>query len=273
MVRAAKSLSPSEQSPARPAAERVAAKASGPASTSRAARSGTASWLSDTINDSPAMVAQRRQIRSAFGDAAQVAQAASRAPAQESSAGLPDPLKSGIESLSGVSMDGVSVHYNSSRPAQLDAFSYAQGNEIHIAPGQERHLPHEAWHVVQQAQGRVTPTMQMKQGVLLNDDQRLEREADVMGARAEQAGQDGPASGSRSEGSAAASRLVQRRVHAWTGKGWDPGEPGREGQVKLPVEPGDAGWFFNDMTGTSGKTAKEAAQSLDNAGRQGGLGE
>lgn len=98
--------------------------------------------------------------------------------------GLPDNLKSGIESLSGMSMDSVRVHYNSSQPAQLNALAYAQGADIHVAPGQEQHLPHEAWHVVQQAQGRVRPTMQMKDGVPVNDDDGLEREADVMGARA-----------------------------------------------------------------------------------------
>jgi hypothetical protein len=98
--------------------------------------------------------------------------------------GLPDNLKSGVESLSGMSMDHVKVHYNSSQPAQLNAHAYAQGSEIHVAPGQERHLPHEAWHVVQQAQGRVKPTMQMKAGVPVNDDAGLESEADVMGAKA-----------------------------------------------------------------------------------------
>ena len=95
--------------------------------------------------------------------------------------GLPDNLKSGIESLSGMSMDNVRVHYNSSQPAQLNALAYAQGTDIHVAPGQEQHLPHEAWHVVQQAQGRVQPTMQMKEGVPVNDDRALEHEADVMG--------------------------------------------------------------------------------------------
>jgi hypothetical protein len=100
--------------------------------------------------------------------------------------GLPDNLKSGIESLSGMSMDNVKVHYNSSQPAQLNALAYAQGTDIHVAPGQEQHLPHEAWHVVQQAQGRVKPTMQMKQGVPVNDDKSLEHEADVMGAKAVQ---------------------------------------------------------------------------------------
>jgi len=103
--------------------------------------------------------------------------------------GLPDNLKSGIESLSGISMDSVRVHYNSSQPAQLNALAYAQGTDIHVAPGQEQHLPHEAWHVVQQAQGRVQPTMQMKEGVPVNDDKALEHEADVMGAKALQRGE------------------------------------------------------------------------------------
>ena len=100
--------------------------------------------------------------------------------------GLPDGLKSGIESLSGMSMDNVNVHYNSSQPAQLNALAYAQGSDIHMAPGHEQHLPHEAWHVVQQAQGRVQPTVQMDDDVLVNDDDLLEHEADVMGSKAAQ---------------------------------------------------------------------------------------
>lgn len=102
----------------------------------------------------------------------------------ENKTGLPDDLKAGVEALSGFSMDDVRVHYNSSKPAQLQALAYTQGTEIHVAPGQEEHLPHEAWHVVQQAQGRVQPTMQMKAGVAVNDDQSLEHEADVMGTKA-----------------------------------------------------------------------------------------
>lgn len=97
--------------------------------------------------------------------------------------GLPDNLKSGVENLSGYSIDDVKVHYNSDKPAQLNALAYAQGTDIHVAPGQEKHLPHEAWHVVQQKQGRVQPTVQM-QGVNVNDNERLEKEADVMGKEA-----------------------------------------------------------------------------------------
>jgi hypothetical protein len=75
----------------------------------------------------------------------------------ERSASLPDPLRRGIEALSGLPMRDVRVHYNSARPGRLQAHAFAQGREIHLAPGQEEHLPHEAWHVVQQKQGRVRP--------------------------------------------------------------------------------------------------------------------
>lgn len=98
--------------------------------------------------------------------------------------GLPAQLKTGIQSLSGLSLDGVRVHRNSPLPAQLKAHALAQGTDIHLATGQEHHLPHEAWHVVQQAQGRVRPTVQSKEGVPVNDDPGLEQEADRMGAKA-----------------------------------------------------------------------------------------
>lgn len=98
--------------------------------------------------------------------------------------GLTNKLKSNLENLSGYSMDDVRVHYNSGKPAQLQAHAFAQGTQIHLAPGQEKHLPHEAWHVVQQKQGRVKPTLQTKNKVDVNDDPGLEQEADIMGDKA-----------------------------------------------------------------------------------------
>jgi Domain of unknown function (DUF4157) len=86
------------------------------------------------LHDSPRLVVQRRQIAAAFG--------------------LPERLRAGVESLSGMDLSDVRVHANSSKPAQLNALAYTQGGDIYVAPGQERHLPHETWHVVQQAQGR-----------------------------------------------------------------------------------------------------------------------
>ena len=103
-------------------------------------------------------------------------------PSPPNRTGLPDALKAGVEALSGISMDNVQVHYNAARPAQLQAHAFAQGSDIHVAPGQDQ--PHEAWHVVQQAQGRVRPTVQMGGGTVVNDNDRLEREADGMGSKA-----------------------------------------------------------------------------------------
>ncbi len=100
---------------------------------------------------------------------------------------LPDALKTGIQALSGVNVADVRVHYNLLKPVQMNAESYAIGNDIHIAPGQEKHLPHEAWHLVQQKQGRVKPSVQTG-GIAIDDDTGLEREADLMGARALQLG-------------------------------------------------------------------------------------
>ena len=131
---------------------------------------------------------------------------------------LPSNLKSGVEKLSGQDMSDVNVNYNSKNPEKLGAHAYAQGSNIDIAPGQEKHLPHEAWHVAQQKEGRVSPTKQLKSDdqsssasggedswsdskggddnsneagkVQVNDDPVLEKEADEMGKKAEEVGED-----------------------------------------------------------------------------------
>jgi len=103
---------------------------------------------------------------------------------KENNTGLLDNLKSGRENLSGYSMDD--IHYNSDKPTQLQTHAYAQGIEIHLDSGQEKHLPHEAWHVAQQKKGRGKPTSQLKGNTSINDDSALEKEADVMGAEAMQ---------------------------------------------------------------------------------------
>jgi hypothetical protein len=133
---------------------------------------------------------------------------------KENKTGLPDQLKSGVESLSGMFMDHVRVKYESQQPAQLGALAYAQGSQIHVGPGQEHHLPHEAWHLVQQADRRVkpdrerpilpyippevrpasttpsvtptlpTPPVTPIKATPISTDASLEREADIMGAKA-----------------------------------------------------------------------------------------
>lgn len=65
-----------------------------------------------------------------------------QAPAEKANkTGLPDNLKQGIENLSGMSMDNVKVHYNSSKPAQLNSLAYAQGTDIHVGAGQKALAP------------------------------------------------------------------------------------------------------------------------------------
>ncbi len=100
---------------------------------------------------------------------------------------LPDNIQNGVEQLSGVAMDDVTVHYDSPQPAQIGALAYTTGTDIHVGSGQETHLAHEAWHVVQQKQGRVAANTQLK-SQHINTDSTLEHEADEMGAKAQQMG-------------------------------------------------------------------------------------
>jgi hypothetical protein len=159
-----------------PRAERQASQA--PAPVPRTARTGE-----DARADLPVHDLSRMSIGPQPGRGELPADPRRRRGASANNTGLPNRLKAGVENLSGFAMDDVRVHFNSSKPAALHALAYTQGTDIHVGPGQERHLPHEAWHVVQQKQGRVKPTLQMK-GKAINDDSALEREADAMGARA-----------------------------------------------------------------------------------------
>ncbi len=106
--------------------------------------------------------------------------------------GLPAPLRAGITALSGLDLGDVKVHHRSAAPARIGALAYARGDAIHLGPGQERHLAHEAWHIVQQRQGRVAPQWQAA-GMAINHQPALELEADLMGAAAAARGASLPA--------------------------------------------------------------------------------
>lgn len=152
--------------------------------------------------------------------------------------GMPDRLKSSIEGMSGYNLDPVRVHYNSPEPAKLQALAYTQGTDIHVAPGQEHHLPHEAWHVVQQMQGRVRPTMRIK-GIGVNGSPALEHEADVMGRRAVQ-------------GVFLHSPVKARPVE------------GKCVQARLPALPGGAIWG-NIYQGIAAATAFEGTRTIQDS--------
>ena len=93
---------------------------------------------------------------------------------------LPGDLKTGAENISGIDMTDVRVHYNSEIPSHIDALAYTAGEDIYLGPDQEKHLPHETWHVVQQKQRRVDGGVQAM-GRRINTDIGLETEADRIG--------------------------------------------------------------------------------------------
>jgi hypothetical protein len=96
---------------------------------------------------------------------------------------VPESLRTGVEDLSGADLSSVRVHYNSPLAGQQNAIDYARGNDdIHLGPGQQRNLPHELWHVVQQRQGRVSPTDRSHIG-LSNDPDTLATERDLLAKR------------------------------------------------------------------------------------------
>ncbi len=103
----------------------------------------------------------------------------------DSSAKASDQLKNRFEQMSGLSFKEVQIHYSSSKPAAVGAQAYAAGNHVYLGPGQERCLPHELGHVLQQKQGRVQPTMQLGDA-RINCDAALEHEADMLGRQAMQ---------------------------------------------------------------------------------------
>lgn len=91
--------------------------------------------------------------------------------------GIPTQMKLDFEQRSGLSFDDVRVHYNSDKPRKIGALAYTQGTQVHIAPGQERHLRHELGHVVQQKMGIVRPSGKLE-GRQINTNPQLEQQAD-----------------------------------------------------------------------------------------------
>ncbi|BCQ34647.1 hypothetical protein ERHA55_22110 [Erwinia rhapontici] len=140
----------------------------------------TARYQSTRRAVSPAAVSQRKASNASVSLEDNRHETVQR---QANKTGLPDNLKSGMENISGMNLDHVRVHYNSAKPATVQAHAYAQGSNIHLASGQEKHLPHELGHVVQQAQGRVAATTSVA-GMAVNDSPALEHEADMLGGKA-----------------------------------------------------------------------------------------
>lgn len=103
---------------------------------------------------------------------------------------LPENVQSSLESNLGSDFSNVNIHPNSSKATEMNALAYTQGTDVHFAPGQfkpestagQKLIGHEFAHVVQQAEGRVKPTIEVN-GMPVNDDRGLESEADRMGEK------------------------------------------------------------------------------------------
>lgn len=79
---------------------------------------------------------------------------------------IPDAIATAVKERCGGAVDALEdlrVHFNSPmmdpKCSALAAGAYTEGNHIHLAPGKAHLLAHEVWHVVQQAQGRVSATV------------------------------------------------------------------------------------------------------------------
>ncbi len=111
-------------------------------------------------------------------------------PSGTSGQSIPASLRTKMEKSFNTSFADVKVH-EGPQAKSLNAIAYTQGNQIHFAPGQfkpqtssgQALLGHELAHVVQQRRGRVKPTSQIN-GLPLNDNPALEREADRLGLKA-----------------------------------------------------------------------------------------
>ena len=107
---------------------------------------------------------------------------------------LPEEVQAKMENSFGQDFSEVNIHSNSSQATDIGAQAFAQGNDIHFAPGKydtnslsgQELLGHELTHVVQQNQGKTGPGNIHGKGLNINTDPALEKEADEMGKMAAQ---------------------------------------------------------------------------------------
>jgi hypothetical protein len=165
-------------------------------------------------NASPEPVApiQRKEHGPTEGAASQ--------PARGGGTQMAPAVRAGMEASFGADFSAVRIH-EGPQAAAMGAQAYTQGTDIHFQPGgYDPHSPqgrellgHELTHVVQQGQGRVEATTQLK-GAAVNASPALEREADEMGSRVASGpapGGAGLASGLAAGASATGGGTIQRR--------------------------------------------------------------
>jgi LysM repeat protein len=107
---------------------------------------------------------------------------------QESSTKLPDNVQAKMENSFGEDFSDVNIHDNSTKAEDLGAKAFAQGKDVHFAPGEfqpnskqgQELIGHELTHVVQQKEGKVQGG-DVHGKDMVNQDVSLEKEADDAG--------------------------------------------------------------------------------------------
>lgn len=150
-------------------------------------------------------------------------ESAPRSDSTKNTTGIPDKLKRQFETYSGLSFDGVKVHYNSDKPVQMQALAYTQADQVYIAPGQERHLGHELGHIVQQRRGQVRATCSLN-GQAVNDNPVLEQEADTMAAHVSGCLTHADETEKRGWNPSASGGIIQRRLNRLNFSGGQDGQ-------------------------------------------------
>jgi hypothetical protein len=101
---------------------------------------------------------------------------------------LPPPVKEKMESSFGENFSDVQIHSDSDQAEALGAKAYAQGKDLHFAPGEfqpdtkegQELIGHELTHVVQQKEGKVQGG-EVNGKDMVNQDAGLEQEANEVG--------------------------------------------------------------------------------------------
>ena len=112
----------------------------------------------------------------------------SSAEQNQNDTGIPIPVRRKMERALGADFSDVRVHQESSRASELGAIAFTQGHDIHFAPGTwtpatnqgQEILGHELAHVMQQRAGQVKTSAEVN-GEKLNDEPKMEGEADALG--------------------------------------------------------------------------------------------
>lgn len=101
---------------------------------------------------------------------------------------LPETVQTKMENSFGEDFSDVNIHDNSTKAEDLGAKAFAQGKDVHFAPGEfqpntkdgQELIGHELTHVVQQKEGKVQGG-EVNGKDMVNQDPSLEKEADDAG--------------------------------------------------------------------------------------------